>query len=118
VIPENALDPSVPPSGTGCAECDAVAGWWLHLRRCALCGHIGCCDDSPAKHATAHARATGHPVIRSFEPGETWFWNYDTSEFVEAGPELAAPTDHPADQPVPGPAGRVPANWREILGAG
>ena len=65
------IDPSVPPSGTGCVECDAAGGWWLHLRRCAQCGHIGCCDTSPSQHATAHAKATGHPFIRSFEPGET-----------------------------------------------
>ncbi|AUY54727.1 hypothetical protein EH183_36390 [Streptomyces sp. CB01881] len=79
------------------------------MRRCARCGHIGCCDDSPATHATAHAKATGHPVIRSFEPGETWFWNYDTSQLYESAPQLAPPDGHPADQPVPGPAGRVPA---------
>jgi hypothetical protein len=45
---------------SGCVECDAGGGWWVHLRRCTLCGHIGCCDDSPAKRATAHAKATGH----------------------------------------------------------
>ena len=65
------IDPSVPPSGTGCLECDADNGWWLHLRRCTQCGHIGCCDNSPAQHATAHAKETGHPIIRSFEPGES-----------------------------------------------
>lgn len=109
------IDPAVPPSGTGCVECDAAGGWWFHLRRCAQCGHIGCCDDSPSKHATAHADATGHPVIRSFEPGEAWFWNYDTSQMYESGPALAAPESHPAEQPVPGPAGRVPANWTDTL---
>ena len=77
---------------------------------------LGCCDDSPAKHATAHFRATGHPVIRSFEPGEDWFWNYETSELYEAGPELAPPVSHPEDQPAPGPRGRVPADWTETLG--
>ncbi|MEV8100649.1 UBP-type zinc finger domain-containing protein [Kitasatospora sp. NPDC085879] len=115
MISQDAFDPSAPPSGTGCLECETVAGWWLHLRRCALCGHIGCCDDSLAKHATAHANATGHPLIRSFEPGETWFWNYDTSEFFETGPELAPPLGHPLDQPVPGPAGRVPIDWADRL---
>jgi hypothetical protein len=105
------IDPSVPPSGTGCVECDAAGGWWVHLRRCTQCGHIGCCDSSPSQHATAHAAATGHPVIRSFEPGEDWFWNYDTKEGFE-GPALAAPQHHPLDQPVPGPAGRVPRDWR------
>jgi hypothetical protein len=109
---DTSVDISVPPSGTGCVECQAVGGWWLHLRRCATCGHIGCCDSSPAQHATAHFQGTGHPVITSFEPGEDWFWDYRTSEAVD-GPELAAPTAHPDDQPVPGPAGRVPADWTE-----
>jgi hypothetical protein len=106
------VDPTVPPSGTGCAECDAVGGWWVHLRRCTQCGHIGCCDTSPAQHATAHYRETGHPVIRSFEPGEVWFWSYPEGDFYEQGPELTGPHNHPADQTVPGPAGRVPADWR------
>ncbi|MFJ1602054.1 UBP-type zinc finger domain-containing protein [Streptomyces sp. NPDC088253] len=110
------IDPSVPPSDPGCGDCDAVGGWWFHLRRCAQCGHIGCCDDSPAKHATAHAQSTGHPIIRSFEPGEAWFWNFDTSELYESGPDLAPPLSHPEDQPTPGPAGRVPANWMSALG--
>ena len=57
------IDPSVPPSGTGCVECDASDGWWLHLRRCAGCGHIGCCDTSPSQHATAHAKSSGHPSL-------------------------------------------------------
>ncbi|MEV0972325.1 UBP-type zinc finger domain-containing protein [Microtetraspora glauca] len=116
--PERAIDPAVPPSGTGCVECDAAGGWWVHLRRCALCGHIGCCDDSPSKHATAHAKETGHPLIRSFEPGEEWFWDYTTSKFYKSGPALAPPESRPVDQPVPGPAGRVPADWAERLGGG
>ena len=49
---------------------------WLHLRICLVCGHVGCCDDSPQKHATAHYRADGHPLIRSLEPGEDWNWCY------------------------------------------
>ncbi|HAP89471.1 MAG TPA: hypothetical protein DCR15_06790 [Arthrobacter bacterium] len=62
------IDVSIPPSGTGCVECEASGGWWLHLRRCAQCGHIGCCDNSPAQHATAHAHSTGspgHPQLRT-----------------------------------------------------
>ena len=106
-----AFDTEVPPSGTGCVECLEGGGWWVHLRRCARCGHVGCCDSSPAQHATAHARATGHAVVQSFEPGEDWFWDYDRGELV-AGPELAGPTSRPVDQPVPGPAGAVPPNWR------
>lgn len=109
------IDPGVPPSGAGCVECDEVGGWWFHLRRCAQCGHIGCCDDSPAKHATAHYRATGHPVIQSYEPGEGWFWDFDSSQLYESGPGLAPPQSHPADQPAPGPAGRVPADWTKTL---
>ena len=109
------VDPTVPPSGTGCVECEVTNGWWLHLRRCTQCGHIGCCDTSPSQHATAHAKGTGHPVIRSFEPGETWFWSYPSEDFYETGPSLTGPECHPNEQPVPGPAGRVPANWRTKL---
>ncbi len=108
------IDPAVPPSGTGCAECEAAGGWWLHLRRCAQCGHIGCCDSSPAQHASEHAAAASHPIVRSFEPGESWFWSYVTEEFYD-GPRLAPPDHHPAGQTVPGPAGRVPADWRDHL---
>ena len=108
------IDPRVPPSGTGCAECTQTGSWWLHLRRCAACGHIGCCDDSLNTHATKHAESTGHPIIQSFEPGEDWFWDYRTQAYVE-GPELAAPDSHPADQPVPGPHGHVPGDWEALL---
>ena len=109
-----AIDPSAPPSGNGCVECDAAGGWWLHLRRCAACGHIGCCDSSPAQHARGHAARTGHPVVRSYEPGEAWFWNFPEDRPV-TGPELAPPQHHPLDQPVPGPEGRVPADWQRRL---
>jgi hypothetical protein len=109
------IDPSVPPSGTGCVECDATDGWWLHLRRCAQCGHIGCCDTSPSQHATAHASSSGHQVITSFEPGEDWFYDYQSDEMYSGGPELAGPGEHPLDQPVPGPHGRVPRDWQSHL---
>ncbi|MFG2522118.1 UBP-type zinc finger domain-containing protein [Streptomyces sp. NPDC048527] len=112
----NGIDPSVPPSSDGCVECDALGGWWFHLRRCAQCGHIGCCDDSQGKHATEHAKTTGHPVIRSFEPDESWFWDYNTSSLIESGPDLAPPVSHPTSQSTPGPADRVPSNWAELLG--
>jgi hypothetical protein len=108
------IDPSVPPSGTGCVECEENGGWWFHLRRCAQCGHIGCCDTSPSQHATAHAKATEHQFIRSFEPGETWYFSYGTQESYE-GPELAPPQHHPHDQSVPGPANRVPSDWQRHL---
>ncbi|HYS33372.1 MAG TPA: UBP-type zinc finger domain-containing protein [Streptosporangiaceae bacterium] len=106
------VDPAAVPSGTGCAECEASGGWWVHLRRCAQCGHIGCCDTSPSQHATAHAAGTGHPVVRSFEPGEAWYYSYPGGDFYESGPVLAPPDHHPVDQPVPGPAGRVPGDWQ------
>ncbi len=102
------------PSGSGCVECDEAGGWWVHLRRCVECGHVGCCDTSPAQHATAHFRETGHPVIQSFEPGEAWFWDY-VKETGVLGPQPTPPTSHPDDQPTPGPAGRVPADWRDHL---
>jgi hypothetical protein len=110
------IDPRVPPSGDGCVECDETGSWWVHLRRCALCGHIGCCDDSLNKHASAHFRATGHRIMRSYEPGEDWFWDYVTNDYAR-GPRLAPPESHPASQTVPGPAERVPADWRDLLAA-
>ena len=108
------IDPAGKPSGTGCVECEAAAGWWFHLRRCAQCGHIGCCDSSPSQHARHHAEDSGHSVARSFEPGETWFWDYVRRAYLE-GPPLSEPSSHPVDQPVPGPAGRVPPDWRYRL---
>lgn len=86
------IDLAARPSGDGCAECLAGdgPGWWFHLRRCAECGHIGCCDSSPSQHGTKHAKQVGHPFITSFEPGESWFWNVNTEEYYE-GPELAPP---------------------------
>ena len=106
--------PEAAPSGTRCIECDAVGGWWMHLRRCTECGQVGCCDSSPAQHATAHFRETGHPVVQSFEPGEDWGWDY-AREVRVVLPPLAPPTSRPVDQPSPGPADRVPPDWRSHL---
>jgi len=108
------IDPHAIPSGTGCVECLAAGQWWFHLRRCAKCGHIGCCDTSPDQHATAHFRETGHFIVTSFEPGEDWFWNYGTGKPFY-GPRLALPRSRPLDQPSPGPKGRVPADWENQL---
>lgn len=113
---DSAIDPTVAPSGTGCAECEQAGGWWVHLRRCAACGHIGCCDSSLGRHATAHFRETGHRYIQSFEPGEDWFWDYVEEQTLD-GPVLAAPQSRPTDQPSPGPRGRVPQDWRARLAA-
>ncbi|WP_433619233.1 UBP-type zinc finger domain-containing protein [Dactylosporangium sp. CA-139114] len=68
--------PPVEPSADGCEDCLAVGGRWVHLRLCLTCGHVGCCDSSPSKHATAHFRSSGHPLVQSFEPGEEWAWCY------------------------------------------
>jgi hypothetical protein len=108
------INPAALPSGAGCAECDESGGWWFHLRRCAECGHVGCCDTSPSQHATAHFRASGHEFIQSFEPGEDWFYSFKTDQMYN-GPKLADPTAHPDEQPTPGPAGRVPSDWQRHL---
>ena len=65
-----------PARSTGCEECLQLGERWVHLRRCLHCGHVGCCDSSKNKHATKHFQATRHPVVQSFEPGETWRWCY------------------------------------------
>jgi hypothetical protein len=113
--PRAEVDPAVAPSGTGCVECLASDdGWWLHLRRCATCGHIGCCDSSPARHAREHASLARHPVAGSFEPGEAWAWDYEREDYVEI-PDLAPPVSHPENQSRPGPADRVPRQWESRL---
>jgi uncharacterized UBP type Zn finger protein len=77
----------VPEEIQGCVECLATGGTWVHLRMCQSCGHIGCCDSSPNRHATGHAGATEHPIIRSAEPGEDWSWCYvDEVAFVTDAP--------------------------------
>ncbi|HEV7176593.1 MAG TPA: UBP-type zinc finger domain-containing protein [Solirubrobacteraceae bacterium] len=111
---DSVIKPSVPPSSTGCVECLAEGGWWFHLRRCAECGHVGCCDSSPSQHASHHVEQSGHAVVQSFEPGEDWFFDYRTGQFAD-GPTLAEPTHHPVDQPAPGPRGRVPVDWQRHL---
>jgi hypothetical protein len=109
------IDPAIPPSGPGCVECLAASGWWFHLRRCATCGHIGCCDSSPAQHARTHYADSGHRYIQSYEPGEDWCWDFASEDYYDDAPPLGPPTNHPLDQPVPGPAGAVPPDWMEHL---
>lgn len=65
-----------PDPVAGCEDCLAIGGRWVHLRMCQGCGRVGCCDSSPNRHATAHFHATGHPVVRSVQPGEDWSWCY------------------------------------------
>ena len=114
---QRGIDPASKPSGDGCVECLASPrGWWFHLRRCAECGHIGCCDSSPSQHASRHAAAAGHPIITSFEPGEDWFFDYEKQDMITIkGVELLPPHSHPTNQPVPGPRGKVPADWESLL---
>jgi uncharacterized UBP type Zn finger protein len=83
----------VKPSRQGCQECLETGDPWVHLRLCMACGHVGCCDSSPNKHATRHSHATGHPVVKSFEPDENWAWCYRDGEMVEAIP--AFPEESP-----------------------
>lgn len=65
-----------PSDAAGCHECLQIGGTWVHLRMCQSCGHIGCCENSPNKHAAAHFSESQHPLIRSYEPGEDWYWCY------------------------------------------
>ena len=73
----------VPADVPGCEECLEMGGRWVHLRMCANCGHIGCCDSSPNRHATAHHFASGHAIVTSAEPGEGWSWCYVDQMVVE-----------------------------------
>lgn len=66
----------VPARTTGCEECLKTGSQWVHLRLCLICGHVGCCDSSPGRHATAHFHHSKHPVMASFEPDERWAWCY------------------------------------------
>ena len=66
----------LPDSVEGCEECLAAGTPWVHLRICLGCGHVGCCDSSPERHATAHAKSARHAIVRSLEPGEVWSWCY------------------------------------------
>lgn len=84
----------VTPSGEGCQECLQSGGRWVHLRICESCGHIGCCDSSPGRHATQHFHQTQHPLIRSFEPGEDWWWCYVDQLMFEVEDAPPAPS-HP-----------------------
>lgn len=86
----------VVPSAAGCEECLATGSWWVHLRLCRGCGHVGCCDQSPNRHASGHFHATGHPVIEGYDPPEGWgCWCY----VDEVEVDLPDTTPHPG--PIP-----------------
>ncbi len=74
----------VRPSAEGCAECLASGDTWVQLRECLVCGHVGCCDSSPNRHARRHFERTGHPVIETYEPGERWRWCYVDEAYLPA----------------------------------
>ena len=85
----------VSPADRVCAECVALGDTWMHLRVCLSCGNVGCCDQSVNKHASAHFRASGHPVAKTIQPGEAWRWCYadevmdDPDEFELEGADLS-----------------------------
>jgi|SRR5665213_870435 len=79
----------------GCEDCLRVGDSWMHLRLCMTCGHVGCCDSSKNKHATAHFRISGHPIMKSFEPGESWGWCYvDELTLDSTGWPVRGPAAH------------------------
>ena len=84
---ESDLHPVPPRTPEGCEECLKTGSSWVHLRLCLSCGHVGCCDSSPGRHATRHFHQTEHPVIASYEPGERWGWCYVDQAAVDVPPE-------------------------------
>ena len=78
----------VRPSADGCEDCLKIGGEWVHLRMCMSCGHVGCCDNSPNRHATKHYNSVKHPIIKSVEPGEEWGYCYPDDEFFESLPKV------------------------------
>jgi hypothetical protein len=91
---DHVLVTELPEAVAGCEECLRSGGKWVHLRICLECGHVGCCDDSPNRHATAHGQGSGHPIIRSLEPGETWCWCF-VDELALSIPEVHGTTRIP-----------------------
>lgn len=76
------IRPVTPHTTEGCEDCLAIGTQWVHLRLCLSCGHVGCCDSSPMRHARAHAASGDHPIVQSFEPGEDWRWCYVDETYV------------------------------------
>jgi uncharacterized UBP type Zn finger protein len=87
----------LPDAVEGCEECLRDGGSWCHLRICLTCGHVGCCDSSPGRHASAHARSSDHPIIRSIQPGEDWSWCF----VDELGMRIAEVKGEPRIPPSP-----------------
>jgi hypothetical protein len=91
----------VTPSAMGCVDCLRIGAWWVHLRLCLTCGHVGCCDSSPNRHASAHARLSGHPIVRSFEPGEDWAWCYVDEVVIKPVPAAGVGRGGRGSRPTP-----------------
>jgi uncharacterized UBP type Zn finger protein len=72
-----------PRTPDGCEECLQSGDEWVHLRLCLSCGHVGCCDSSKNKHASKHAKRSGHPIVQSFQPGEDWKWCYEDEVYID-----------------------------------
>lgn len=85
----------VTPSARGCEDCLRLGMTWVHLRLCRICGHVGCCDQSPGRHATAHFHATDHPIIEGYDPPEGWGWCYVDQRVI------ALPDQTPQRGPIP-----------------
>ena len=86
----------VTPSARGCEECLKTGSKWVHLRICRTCGHVGCCDQSPGRHATHHYHATDHLIIEGYDPPEGWGWCYADEVFFDLGNNTT-----PQDGPIP-----------------
>jgi hypothetical protein len=85
----------VTPSALGCEECLHLGSRWIHLRLCRTCGHVGCCDQSPHRHARRHFEATGHPIIEGYDPPEGWGWCYIDDTEIDLGSQT------PHNGPIP-----------------
>lgn len=79
-----------PSTREGCEDCLAIGDSWVHLRECLSCGHVGCCDSSKNRHATAHFLSTDHPLVRSFQPGENWGWCYADEVMLQPAPSATS----------------------------
>lgn len=88
------LTREVTPSALGCDNCLQSGNSWVHLHMCMTCGHVGCCDSSPNRHATAHWHNSEHPLVRSFQPGEDWWWCFPDNRIVTAPGAGPAPSYH------------------------
>ena len=110
------IDPTAPPSGDGCVECDATGAWWVRLRRCALCGHIRCATTPSIRTRPSTTKRRGIGSSAASSPAKSGTGTFEAGAWAQ-GPSLRRPRATRPTQSVPGPAEQVPANWRELLAA-